>query len=260
MQTFHYGKLNVEIHADRVEMGKRAAAWAADEIGIVMRSRGTAAVLFSSADSQVDFLRALRREESIDWPRVTAYHVDEYAGVAANHAASFRGFLQKHLLDGVCIGAFHGICGEAPDTAAECVRYAALLNQAWPDLVVLGIGENGHLAFIDPGVCDFSDPRDVRLVELDEICRRQQVHDGAFSRIEDVPRTALSVTVPLLMRVPRVLVVVPGTRKAAAVKAALEGPVSPTCPASILQRHGRATLMLDVEAAAGLSMNSDRLN
>ena len=148
--------------------------------------------------------------------------------------------------------AFHGLAGDAPDAEAECARYAALLREAQPGLVVLGIGENGHLAFIDPPVCDFAEPRDVRVVELDEACRRQQVHDGAFVTLAAVPRTALSLSIPVLLKVPRAIAVVPGPAKRAAVKAALDGPVTCACPASVLRRHPDARLYLDVESAAGL--------
>lgn len=249
--------MKVEVCRDRGDMGRRAAAYAAAEIREIVSSRGSAAVLFASADSQVDFLHALR-EEKVDWPKVTALHVDEYVGMEETHPASFRGFLKKHLLDHVPVAAFHGIRGEAPDAAAECARYTALLGEMQPGLAILGIGENGHLAFNDPEDCDFDDPRAVRLVKLDETCRLQQVNDRAFSRIEDVPRTALTLTVPAVVRVPRMLVVVPGVRKAPAVRAAVEGPVSTACPASILQRHERATLLLDPEAASLLAPRAGR--
>lgn len=247
--------MNVEICQNRAEMGKRAAAYAAAEIREMISKRGSAAVLFASADSQLDFLHALRQEQ-VDWPKVTALHVDEYVGMEETHPASFRGFLKKHLLDHVPMAAFHGIRGEAPDSAAECARYTELLERLQPGLAVLGIGENGHLAFNDPGECDFNDARSVRLADLDETCRQQQVNDRAFERIEDVPKQALTVTVPALARVPRLVVVVPGIRKAPAVKAAVEGEITTACPASILQRHPRATLLLDPEAASQLTPKS----
>src|ERR1039458_7601655 len=156
---------------------------------------GRAAVVFASAVSQDPFLGALRAAE-IDWTRVTAFHMDEYAGMSGDHPASFRRFLRERLFDHVPVMAFHQLDGEAADAEAECQRYAGLLRLAEPCLAIMGIGENGHLAFIDPPVCDFGDPRDVRTVELDQVCRMQQVHDGAFARLEDVPRRALSLTVP----------------------------------------------------------------
>jgi len=205
--------------------------------------------VFASAVSQDPFLAALRTQE-IDWPRVTAFHMDEYAGMSGDHPASFRRFLRERLFDHVPVAAFHQLDGEASDVPAECERYAQLLRAAAPCLVIMGIGENGHLAFIDPPVCRFDDPRDVRGVELDDVCRTQQVHDGAFATLEDVPRRALSLTVPLFLRVPRALVFVNGEHKSAAVRAALEGPIAETCPASALRRHPSAILFLDPAAAS----------
>jgi glucosamine-6-phosphate deaminase len=241
----------VRIFDGREEAGAEGAAIAAEIIRAEMERAGHAAVIFASAVSQDPFLGAMRAQE-IDWARVTAFHMDEYAGMSAGHPASFRRFLRERLFDHVPVAAFHQLDGEAADTAAECERYAALLRQADPCLVVMGIGENGHLAFIDPPVCDFSDPRDVRPVELDDVCRMQQVHDGAFARLEDVPRSALSLTVPFFLRVPRALVFVNGEHKSAAVRAALEGPIAEACPASALRRHAAAILFLDPAAASRL--------
>jgi glucosamine-6-phosphate deaminase len=179
--------------------------------------------------------------------------MDEYAGMSADHPASFRRFLRERLFDHVPAAAFHGLGGEAADLNAECDRYAAMLHDAPPCLVIMGIGENGHLAFIDPPVCRFDEPRDVRTVELDDVCRMQQVHDGAFAALQDVPKQALSLTVPFFLRIPRALVFVNGERKSAAVQAAIEGPITEACPASALRRHRAATLFLDSGAASRLA-------
>jgi glucosamine-6-phosphate deaminase len=240
----------VRIYSSREEAGAAGAAIAAGVIRDEIAKAGKAAVVFASAVSQDAFLAALRTHE-IEWPRVTAFHMDEYAGMSARHPASFRRFLQERLFDHVSAAAFHGLDAEAADREAECVRYAALLRGAQPCLAIMGIGENGHLAFIDPPVCRFDEPRDVRVVDLDDVCRMQQVHDGQFAAIDDVPRQALSLTVPFFLRVPRALVFVQGERKAAAVRAALNGPITEACPASALRRHPAATLFLD-EAAASL--------
>jgi glucosamine-6-phosphate deaminase len=213
---------------------------------------GRAAAIFASAPSQNEFLAALREDTRVPWDKITAFHLDEYIGVSPRHPASFRRFLTDRLFDHVPVRAFHGLDGEAADPGAECERYAALLRDEKPALAILGIGENGHLAFIDPPVCDFAEPRDVRVTDLDEPCRMQQVHEGAFATLADVPRTALSLTIPYLMRVPRAVAIVPGPAKRAAIKAALEGPVTCACPASILRRHPDATLYLDEASAAGL--------
>jgi glucosamine-6-phosphate deaminase len=242
----------VKTYSHREEAGTAGAAVAGAVIREEIRRKGRAAVVFASAVSQDPFLAALRTEPEIDWGRITAFHMDEYAGMSEQHPASFRRFLRDRLFDHVPVAAFHGLDAEAADLEAECGRYAALLREAQPCLVVMGIGENGHLAFIDPPVCRFDDPHDVRLVDLDDICRMQQVHDGAFARIEEVPRQALSLTVPFFLRVPRAVVFVNGERKSAAVHAALEGPVTESCPASALRRHPSATLFLDRTAASRL--------
>jgi glucosamine-6-phosphate deaminase len=239
----------VKIYSSREQAGAAGAAVAAAAISAQIARDGKAAVIFASAVSQDPFLSALRTYE-IDWPRVTAFHMDEYAGMRADHPASFRRFLRDRLFDRVPVAAFHGLNAEAADLDAECGRYAALLRDSAPCLVIMGIGENGHLAFIDPPVCRFDEPRDVRPVDLDDVCRMQQVHDGAFPALEAVPQRALSLTVPLFLRVPRALVFVNGERKAAAVRAALEGPIAETCPASALRRHPAATLFLDQDAAS----------
>ena len=243
-------RLEVRVFADQGDAGAAGTEIAAPLLREETRRAGRAAVVLASAVSQDAFLAALRAQE-IDWTRITAFHMDEYAGMSGRHPASFRRFLRERLFDHVPVAAFHQLDGEAADAEAECERYAGLLRRAEPCLAIMGIGENGHLAFIDPPVCDFGDPRDVRAVELDDVCRMQQVHDGAFARLEDVPRRALSLTVPFFLRVPRALVFVNGEHKSAAVRAALEGPVVEACPASALRRHPSAILFLDA-AAAGL--------
>jgi glucosamine-6-phosphate deaminase len=246
------GRLRAEVFPSRPMMGLAAARAVADALRDLLAREGRAAVIFASAPSQNEFLAALRQEPGIEWPRLTAFHLDEYVGVAPDHPASFRRFLVDRLFAHVKVAAFHGLDGQAKDLAAECARYAALLRREAPALAILGVGENGHLAFIDPPVCDFAERADVRVVALDEPCRRQQVHDGCFPSLADVPRTALSLTVPYLLRVPRAVAIVPGPAKRAAIAAALDGPVTTACPASILRRHRDATLFLDEDSAAGL--------
>jgi glucosamine-6-phosphate deaminase len=248
-RAFSKDRLEVQIYSDAKAAGDAGAEIAAGLIRETLAREGRMAIVFASAVSQVPFLAALRGQPDLAWPQVTAFHMDEYAGMSGAHPASFRRFLRERLLDHVPVAAFHQLDGEAPDPAAECARYSGLLQQEKPSLVIMGIGENGHLAFIDPPVCDFNEPRDVRPVDLDDVCRMQQVHDGAFARLEDVPKQALSLTVPFFLRVPRALVFVNGHHKSAAVKAALEGPITEACPASALRRHPSATLFLDPAAA-----------
>jgi glucosamine-6-phosphate deaminase len=253
LRTFNRDQLQIRVYSDREQAGAAGAAIAAGILRDAIARDRRIAVVLASAVSQDPFLAALRSAPDIDWPCVTAFHLDEYAGMSSSHPASFRRFQHERLMDHVPIGAFHELGGDASDLAAECDRYSVLLREAKPELVALGIGENGHLAFIDPPVCDFHDRRDVRQVDLDDVCRMQQVHDGAFARIEEVPTQALSLTVPLFLRVPRALVFVSGVNKAPAVKAALDGPILEECPASALRRHPSAVLFLDPAAASLLT-------
>ncbi|HBY62235.1 MAG TPA: glucosamine-6-phosphate deaminase [Solibacterales bacterium] len=250
MLRFDAGRLSLEVHYSRVEMGRAAAAAAAPFL------RGPA--LFASAASQVECLGALRQYQTIDWPAVSAFHLDEYVGMGPDHPASFRRFIREHLLDHVPVKGFDGLTGEAPDPEAECARYARLLDANPPQVCILGVGENGHLAFNDPPVARFDDPLAVKVVDLDLVCREQQVHDGAFASLADVPMKALTVSVRRIMQVPRLVVVVPGPRKAAAIRAALEGPITTECPASILRTHPNAALFLDRDSASLLSATAGR--
>ncbi|HEX3743112.1 MAG TPA: glucosamine-6-phosphate deaminase [Bryobacteraceae bacterium] len=242
-----------KIYSNRREAGVAAAAAASAILRAAIERDGTASIVFAAAPSQNEFLEALRADTSLGWRRVTAFHLDEYAGLAASHSASFRRFLRERLLDHVPIAAFHELAGEAADLEAEAHRYQRLLREQPPVLAALGIGENGHLAFIDPGECDFHDPLDVRIVNLDEVCRGQQVHDGCFARREDVPKRALSLTIPFFLRTPHAVVTVVGSAKAGAVRDAIEGPVSTNCPASILRQHPGAAIFLDPDSAAQLA-------
>jgi glucosamine-6-phosphate deaminase len=244
-----FDRLRVRVHADRTTAGAEAAREAAETINGAIARQGAARIVLACAPSQDEMLAALVAA-SVDWSRVTVFHMDEYAGLAAGHPASFRRYLHTHFLSQIRVACFHGIAGEAADVAAECRRYAALLNEAPRDLVCLGIGENGHLAFNDPPVADFADPERVKVVELDEACRRQQVNDGCFGSFDEVPRRALTLTIPTLLGARRLVATVPGVRKAAAVRAALRGPVSTGCPASALRTHAAATLHLDPPAAS----------
>ena len=243
--------LKIEIHDDRAALGLAAAEAAAVEFDRLQRQPGDVVVMFAAAPSQNETHRSLRDDPRIDWTRVVAVHMDEYLGISPDHPASFRRFLRRSLFEKVPAKAFHEIAGDTPDAEHERRRYAALLLELRPRLCLAGIGENGHLAFNDPPA-DFNDPEDVKIVDLDQACREQQVHDGCFAAIDEVPRRALTVSVPALMRIPRLILAVPGKTKAAAVKAALDGPVTGDCPASILRRHPNATLYIDRDSASQL--------
>jgi glucosamine-6-phosphate deaminase len=243
-------ELEVRIIDDPSELGPVAAARAAGVIRDAIEARGRAHVMFASGNSQRAFLDALTRDASVDWTRVVGFHMDEYLGIAAEHPASFRRYMRERIVDVAHPGAFHEITGDAPDADVECVRYAGLLGMQPLDLCCLGIGENGHLAFNDPPVADFDDPLDVKVVELDEVCRRQQVGEGHFARLDLVPERAITVTIPALLRAAVVLAIVPEARKREPVERALHGPVTTECPASILRTRSNVTLFLDAESSA----------
>ena len=242
-------RLQVKIFPDRASMGAAAAAAAAQILRAAIQKQGAARIIVASAPSQNELVAGLAAAPDIDWRRVTIFHMDEYVGLPATHPASFRNYQQRHLLSCVKPAVFHGIRGEAPDSEAECARYSALLAEAPIDLVCMGIGENGHIAFNDPPVADFADPLKVKIVKLDEICRQQQVNDGCFPNLDSVPQQAITLTCPTLVSGRTLVCVVPGPRKAAAVAATLRGTISPACPASILRSHPAAILFVD-EAAA----------
>ena len=249
-------RLAVEIHPDRAALGRAAGQAVAAHLRALLAKQGGARVIFACAPSQDEFLAALiaasrSAELGFDWSRVTAFHMDDYVGFAADHPQSFRRYLRAHLLDHVAVGAFHPLPAERPPTEA-CAAYAALLAAAPIDLICLGIGENGHLAFNDPPVADFDDPARVKVVALDEACRRQQVNDGCFPTMTDVPTHALTLTLPVFREARRLSVHVPGPRKAAAVRATLRDPRSTACPATLLRDHPDATLYVDAAAAAEL--------
>jgi len=237
----------------RYEDGQTMGAAAAKRVAAIIRTacaeRGEARVIFACAPSQDDFLAALIGAE-IDWSKLVIFHMDEYVGLPAAHPQSFRTYLRAHLLSRIPKPrALHLIGADAPEPERECERYAALLSEKPIDLVCMGIGENAHIAFNDPPVADFHDPRLIKIVELDAACRQQQVHDGCFPALADVPAHALTLTIPALLGAHHISCVVPGERKARAVRDTLRGPVSTACPASILQTHRDAFLHID--SAAG---------
>jgi glucosamine-6-phosphate deaminase len=253
-KRFRAGQLNVHVYESRAAMGAAAAAAVAAELRRLLGARGRAVAVFASAPSQNEFLASLTREPGVEWPRVKGFHLDEWAGMVDAAPQSFRKFLLDRLVHKVEFGEFDGLRGEAPDLGAEAERYAARLAEDPPDFAVLGIGENGHLAFIDPPFCDFEDPLAVKVVELDEVCRRQQVNDGLFAGLEEVPRNALSLTIPTIMARPKLFAIVPGPAKRDAIKAAVEGPIATSCPASILRNHPDAHLFIDRDSASLLSL------
>jgi len=244
-------QLQVRVYADRATMGQAAAAHVATRICQVLASQDSARMVFAAAPSQNEFLAALRQMTDIPWGRITAFHMDEYVGLPEGAPQRFATFLRERILD-LPFYQVHYLDGNAPDIAGECARYTALLRAAPLDLVCAGIGENGHMAFNDPHVADFQDPAWVKPVTLDEVCRQQQVNDGAFTSIDEVPQQAITLTMPALMSAAHIACVVPGPTKAAAVARTLHGPIDESCPATIMRRHAGAILYLDPAAASGI--------
>jgi glucosamine-6-phosphate deaminase len=236
---------------DAKELGRRAATDAADRIRLAIHDRNQARIVVATGASQFEVLAALVAAPEIDWSKVVGFHLDEYIGLPPTHPASFCRYLKERLVDRVRPAEFHYINGLA-EPEAECRRVGELLTAAPIDVALIGIGENGHLAFNDPPA-DFNARRPYLVVELDEACRRQQLGEGWFPTLDDVPRRAISMSIPSIMAAKAIVCSVPDRRKAEAVRGAVEGPVTPDVPASILQRHPAAAIYVDPPAAELLS-------
>lgn len=246
---FTVDQMPVEVHPSNAAQGAAAAQRAAEILRAAVAAQGQARLVLATGNSQLTFHQALRVLPGIPWEKISVFHMDEYAGMRPEHPASFRRFLQEKIISFVQPAAFHGVQGEA-DPQAECARYTALLQAAPIDLCCLGIGENGHIAFNDPPYADFDDPAWVKVVALDEKSRRQQVGEGHFPDLAAVPTQALTLTIPALLSARAMLCIVPEARKAEAVRAALHGPLTEDCPASILRTRGYCRLYLDADSAA----------
>jgi glucosamine-6-phosphate deaminase len=244
--------LPVTVAGTNEQVGQAVAAAFAEAARQALAQRDSIAVVVATGNSQLTFARALRQRSDIDWSRITVLHMDEYLGMAADHPASFRRWIRQNIVEPLHPRGFEPIRGDHVPVAEEVARYRDLLDRLRPSITVMGIGENGHLAFNDPPA-DFAAAEVVQVVDLDEACRRQQVGEGHFATLDDTPRQAISLTIPALLASPVVLVGVPEARKAAAVRAALEGPVDPMCPASILRRTPWAHVYLDQDSASLLS-------
>ena len=240
--------MNKVICRDAKTLGQRAAADAAERIRRAIQRNGRANLLAATGTSQFELLAALVAAEGINWAKVVGFHLDEYIGLPPMHPASFRRYLKERLVERAPLAAFHYIDAQS-DPEAECRRLGRLIVEHPIDVALVGIGVNGHLAFNDPPA-DFQTDRPYLVVELDEACRRQQLGEGWFPTLEDVPDRAISMSIRQIMKSHAIVCSVPEQRKAPAVKAALEGPVTPDVPASILREHPRATIYLDPPAAS----------
>jgi glucosamine-6-phosphate deaminase len=247
--SFRVDRLRVIVHPSRPAMGMAAGRAVAVEMKRRTAAQDRLAMIFASAPSQEEFLAALATQEHLDWHCVTAFQMDEYIGLTTDAPQNFGRFLRDRLFDRVRPGTVHYMNSEA-NPADEAARYAELIKQSPPDITCAGIGENGHLAFNDPPFADFADPAPLRIVQLAEASRRQQVHDGCFASLQEVPAAALTLTIPTLFSAPYFSCVVPGAMKAEAVRQMLLGPITPDCPASILRGHPYAVLHLEPASAA----------
>ncbi len=250
ISTFEIDELRVEVYRSRKAMGARAASLVVERLKALLSSQDNVRMIFAAAPSQNELLDGLASAEGVDWSRVVAFHMDEYVGIKEGAEQSFGIFLKKKIFSRVNFMKVHYINPNPESLTAECERYSALLARGPIDMVCLGIGENGHIAFNDPDVADFNDPLKVKVVDLDNKSRQQQVNDGCFSSIADVPKQAISLTIPSLLSAHFLCTVVPAATKAGAVRRTVKGEISTSCPASILRRHENAVLFLDADSAS----------
>jgi glucosamine-6-phosphate deaminase len=246
--------MKVVIADSKADLGKQAAQHGADLIRRALRKRGAANIIVATGASQFDMLSNLVRED-LAWDKVTAFHLDEYVGLPITHGASFRKYLWERFVSKLPLplAQFHYVDAEK-DAGAECRRLNKLIAKYPIDVAFIGIGENGHIAFNDPPA-DFKTPKPYIVVELDEACRRQQLGEGWFKTLKDVPKKAISMSCRHIMKSASIICSVPDQRKAEAVKNCLEGPVTPTAPGSILQRHTNCTIYLDGDSSSLLGSN-----
>jgi glucosamine-6-phosphate deaminase len=243
--------MRVKTYSDRSTMSMAAARHAAQALGVAIRTRGGARIIAATGASQFDFLEALTAAPDIDWTRVEMFHLDEYVGLSIDHPASFRNYLLERLIRKTGMARYHLLDGEH-EAARVAEQVGQEIGRAPIDVAFVGIGENGHLAFNDPPA-DFATDRPYLIVTLDAACRRQQVGEGWFASVAEVPSQAISMSVPQILKSREIICVVPDARKARAVRACVDGEVSPMAPASILQRHANATVYLDRESASLLT-------
>lgn len=248
MKEFIKDKLTVKIFDNRSLMGQAVAVAVSERINKLLDTQPFVNIIFGAAPSQNEFFEALVKKE-IDWSRLNAFHMDEYANLASDAPQGFGNFIKARLFDLAPFNTVNYINGNEADYEAECLRYTALLNEFETDVVCLGIGENTHLAFNDPHVAEINDPYFVKRVDLDEQCRNQQVNDGCFKAVEDVPTHALTLTLPALLKAPYAFCTVPGEKKAQAVYHTLNEEISDKFPSTHLRNHQNAVLFLDDQSS-----------
>ncbi|NNE77904.1 MAG: glucosamine-6-phosphate deaminase [Pricia sp.] len=248
-KSFTIDKLEVAIYEDSESVGEAAADYVQKKLRDAIAKKGTANLILATGASQFSFLEALKKRE-VEWQKITVFHLDEYKGISDSHPASFRKYLKDRILDAVAPKKIYFLNGDAENLEEEMDRYSKALNEHEIDVACIGIGENGHIAFNDPPVADFHDPKMVKLVELDDACRNQQLGEGWFPTFEDVPEEALTLTIPAIMRCKSISCVVPDERKAEAVNNTLLNTIDTACPATILRTHPETKLFLDTRSAS----------
>lgn len=243
-----------KVCSDSSELGRKAAEMAAAFLRDTIAKKGGARIIAATGASQFSFLKDLTAAPGINWQKVEMFHLDEYVGLPITHGASFRKYLLERLIKPVSMGRYHLLDAET-DAAATCKKVGAELSSAPIDVAFVGIGENGHLAFNDPPA-DFKTEEPYIVVNLDEPCRQQQVGEGWFADMSKVPKQAISMSIRQILKTKKIICIVPDQRKAAAVKACLEGEISPMAPASILRTHADVTLFLDTKSASMLDQRT----
>ena len=244
--------INVRVFREKLQLGAAASTCVAESLRKALSQRGEANLILATGASQYEFLDALRLEKDVDWSQINAFHLDEYIGLTSQHPASFRRYLKERVFKYLPFKTIHLLQGDSADPEGEARRYAALIAACTIDVACIGIGENGHLAFNDPPA-DFNAGPLVHVQSLDLACRQQQVGEGHFLNIDDVPQKAITLSIPAILRAEMISCVTPDFRKAQAVRCALEGPLSPKCPASALRNHQNCHLFLDLHSASLLS-------
>lgn len=248
-KSFQIDNLSVKIYGQTKEMGAAAADYVTRKLKDAIEKKGRANLILATGASQFSFLEALQTKE-IDWGKITVFHLDEYKGISESHPASFRKYLKERILNKVAPKKIYFLNGDAPNLQLEINNYEEALKAHPIDIACIGIGENGHIAFNDPGVADFKDPKLVKVVELDEACRNQQLGEGWFPTFADVPKEAVTLTITAIMNCKAISCVVPDERKSRAVYNSLYGDISTSCPASILRTHPETVLFLDKGSAS----------
>ena len=251
MKQFKKENLLVNISEDEKSAGEASALFVAEHLNNAIKSKGSANLVLATGASQFAFLKAIKRLD-IDWSKITVFHLDEYIGLSTTHPASFRKYLKEKIIDEVKPKKMYYINGDVKDIDSEIANYEKLLNEHLIDVACIGIGENGHIAFNEPDIADFNDPKLVKVVQLDEVSRNQQLGEGWFSTLDKVPNEAISLTIPAIMNCKVISCMVPNKRKAEAVYNTLNAKITTDCPATILRKHENTVLFLDKDSASKL--------